>query len=136
MSGLDHFESLAEQLVEGTFKRLFPPPVHLSELARLLGRAMEDGRITEADGRLLFPNRFWVSLHPEDFRALNADADTLRGGLLRCLQRLAEGEGGRFGGVLNLTLHPRADVAAGRVVVQAAHVPAGESGGDTHEVHP
>ena len=69
MNGLDHFEALAEQLVEGTFERLFRPRLHPSEVARRLARAMENGRVTGDTGQLLLPNRYWVFLNPDDFAA-------------------------------------------------------------------
>ena len=42
---LDRFETLAEQLVEGTFERLFRTRLHPSDVARRLARALEDGQL-------------------------------------------------------------------------------------------
>ena len=89
MNGLDHFEALAEQLVEGTFERLFRPRLHPSEVARQLARAMENGRVTGDSGQVLLPNRYWVFLNPDDFAALEASGDTLLLELSRYLERLA-----------------------------------------------
>ena len=121
MNGIDHFEALAEQLVEGAFERLFRPRLHPSEVARRLARAMENGRVSDGDGRVLLPNQYWVFLNPEDFVALDAGGEALRAELARYLQRLAAERGGRFGGRLRVTLHPIMDLGVGHLDVRAAH---------------
>ena len=133
MIRFDEFEAWAESLVEGTFGRLFRPPLHSSELVRRLVRAVEDAQCVGDDGQPIFPNRYWVVLSRADYFALGADEDALRTGFLRCLQRLAEERGGRFGGRLVVTLQPTADVAAGQVEVRAAHISEPGSGDDTRE---
>lgn len=121
MNGLDQFESLAEQLVEGTFERLFRPRLHPSEVARRLARAMEDGRVDAGDGQALLPNQYWVFLNADDFVALDAGRETLRAELIRYLERLAAERGDRFGGRLRVALHPIADLRPGQLDVRAAH---------------
>lgn len=130
MNGLDHFEALAEQLVEGTFERLFRPRLHPSEVARRLARAMEDGRVVGDGGQVLLPNRYWVFLNPDDFAALEASGETLRAELLRYLQRLAAEGGARFGGLLRVALHPVADLGVGQLDVRSAH---GAESGDVDD---
>jgi hypothetical protein len=131
---LDRFETLAEQLVEGTFERLFRTRLHPSDVARRLARALEDGQFTGDDGQILLPNRYWIFLNPDDFAALDAGQETLHAGLIGYLQRLADQGGGRFGGQLSVAVHPVADVAAGRVDVRAAYAADTETASDTHEV--
>jgi hypothetical protein len=126
VNGFDHLEALAEQLVEGTFERLFRPRLHPSEVARRLARAMDDGRVADDSGQVLLPNRYWVFLNPDDFAILKADGDQLRSELLRYLQRLATESGARFSGLLRVALHPVADLVAGQLDVRAAH--GGDSG--------
>lgn len=121
MNGLDHFEALAQQLVEGTFERLFRPRLHPSEVARRLARAMENGRVIGDSGQILLPNRYWVFLNPDDFVALEASGDTLPIELSRYLERLAAEGGARFSGSLSVTLHPVADLPTGQLDVRAAH---------------
>ena len=121
MVGFDHFEALAEQLVEGTFERLFRPRLHPSEVARRLARAMEDGQVVGDGGQVFLPNRYWVFLNPDDFTALGADGERLRNELLRYLQRLAAGMNARFGGRLRVALHPVDDLRSGQLDVRAAH---------------
>ena len=102
---------MAEYLVEGTFGRLFRLPLHPSELARRLARAMEDEQVIGDDGQVLLPNRYWVFLNPEDYAALGADKEALRAGFGDFLQRLTKEGNGRFSGHLSITLHPASDVA-------------------------
>jgi len=130
MNGLDQFESLAEQLVEGTFERLFRPRLHPSEVARRLARAMEDGRVDGGDGQALLPNQYWVFLNSDDFVALDAGGEALRAELIRYLERLAAERDDRFGGRLRVALHPIADLGTGQLDVRAAH--STEPGGDNH----
>ena len=134
MNGLDHFEALAEQLVEGTFERLFRARLHPSDVARRLARAMEDGQLAADSGQILFPNCYWVFLNPDDFAAFDTGEEVLRAGLIRYLQRLADEGGARFGGQLSVALHPSADVTAGQVDVRAAYVAPPQGSSDTHEV--
>ncbi len=134
VNGLDHFEALAEQLVEGTFERLFRPRLHPSAVARRLARAMEDGRIIADDGQALLPNQYWVFLNPDDFAILNAGDESLRVELMRYLQRLAAEGGARFVGRLRVALHPVADLSVGQVDVRAAHGTEPGDAADTQEV--
>jgi hypothetical protein len=134
LNGLEHFEALAEQLVEGTFERLFRPRLHPSEVARRLARVMEDGRVVGGDGQVLLPNRYWVFLNPEDFAALDAGGEALRTELLRYLQRLAAERGARFGARLRVALHPVADLAVGQLDVRAVHATESEGTDDTQGV--
>ncbi len=133
MIRFDEFEAWAESLVEGTFGRLFRPPLHPSELVRRLVRAVEDAQCIGDDGQLVFPNRYWIFLSRADYFALGDDEDALRTGFLHCLQRLAEERGGRFGGRLVVTLQRTADVSAGQVEVRAAHISDPGSGEATRE---
>ncbi len=131
---LDHLEALAEQLVEGTFERLFRPRLHPSDVARRLARAMEDGRVTGDDGQPLLPNRYWVFLNPDDFAALDASGEALRAALVRYLQRLAAEGNGRFGGRLSVALYPVANLATGQVDVRATYGSEPGDADDTQEV--
>jgi hypothetical protein len=133
VNGLDQFEALAEQLVEGTFERLFHHRLHPSDVARQLARAMEDGQSVNG-GQVIFPGQYWVFLNSDDFAALDAGGDALRVGLARYLQRLAHEAGGRFGGQLRVTLHPVADLPSGQVDVRAAHTTQSSETDDTREV--
>ncbi len=128
--GFDDFETLVEQLVEGTFGKLFPPPLHFSDLMRRLMRAMEDERLL-VDGQIIFPDRYWVFLNPVDRAALADRESFLLAELGRCMNRLAQEGKGRFGGQLAISLHALEGVAVGDVGVRAAHS-APPAGGGKH----
>lgn len=70
MSRIARFESLAEQLVEGTFARLFAGHISPLEVAQRLTRAMEDYQVS-VDGIPQAPTHYWVYLHPDDWEALS-----------------------------------------------------------------
>ena len=80
---LSRFETAAQQLLEGSFKRLFGGYVEPQEVAARLARAMEDGAI---NGRS--PDEFTVSLHPRDYAYLYQQPD-LEAGLATVITRLA-----------------------------------------------
>jgi hypothetical protein len=70
MSKIARFEALAEQLVEGTFARLFAGQLSPLEVATHLTRAMEDYQVVSPDGTAQAPTHYWVYLHPNDCDAL------------------------------------------------------------------
>jgi hypothetical protein len=134
VNGLDHFEALAEHLVEGMFERIFRARLHPSEVARRLARAMEDGQVVADKDQALLPNRYWVFLNPDDLFALDASGERLRSILLGYLQRLATEAGASFGGPLRVELHPVADLAIGQLNVRAAFGLESKSADDTQGV--
>ncbi len=75
MNRLSQFEKIVEQLVETPFTRLFKPRLHPADLAKALARAMEQGAIAAADGRVLVPHRYTVRLNPADVTALRRQSD-------------------------------------------------------------
>ena len=129
-----------EQLVEGTFGKLFPPPLHPSDLVRALMQAMEIERVV-VDDQVIFPDRYWVFLNPGDCVALRSDEQALLAELERCVYRLAEKGGGRCGGPLLISLHSpgsqgsQASLATGEIRVRAGHSAQPEStGAVTHRM--
>jgi hypothetical protein len=136
MIGLNGIEALAEQLVEGTFGRLFRLPLHPSELLRRLMRAMEDGQQLGADGHAILPNRYRVLLSLADFAALGDRAQVLSAELARCLQQVAEQEGSHFSGPLEIALQSASHLTSGQVEVTAASALQATSPADTQAVPP
>jgi hypothetical protein len=59
-----------EELVEGSFARLFAGRLHPREVATHLARAMEDNSYTAPNGEVLAPNRFTIHLNPDDYHTL------------------------------------------------------------------
>lgn len=75
MNRLSQFEKLVEQLVETPFARLFKTQLHPADLGKALARAMEQGAVAAADGRVLVPNRYTVRLHPTDVAILRRQSE-------------------------------------------------------------
>ena len=71
------FEQQIEQIVEGSFARLFAGRLHPREVATHLARAMEDKARPAPDGNLLAPNVYTIRLNPADHEALIASQPDL-----------------------------------------------------------
>jgi hypothetical protein len=66
MSAISRFEGLVERIMEGGLTKLLRDQLHPAELAKKLGRAMEDGQRVGV-GKVYVPNDYTVQLSPEDF---------------------------------------------------------------------
>lgn len=80
MSILADFEDRVARAVEGLFSGAFRSPVQPAEIAKALGRAMDDGRVVGV-GKIYAPTSFTVALSPEDDRKLSSFQATLGGEL-------------------------------------------------------
>lgn len=89
MNPLSRFETLAEQLVEGTFGRWFAGRLHPLEVALQLARAMEDAQVLNLHGERMAPNIYWVYLNPDDYFALREAQPTLPEDLTQSVAELA-----------------------------------------------
>jgi len=134
VNGIDRFEALAEQIVEGAFGKLFRSPLHPSEVMRRLARVMEDGAL-EQNGHVTFPNCFSVWLSRDDFDALNArQVESPVSEIERWLRFLAEDLSGDFAGPLEVTLRPEDKLRPGDMEVTAARSSANGPSTDTREI--
>src|SRR5579859_1412334 len=93
-------ENLIEQLVEGSFARLFGQHLHPHEVAFRLAHAVEDNAALNTEGILCAPNVYDVSLNREDCAALLAATPNLVEHLADTVIDLAHRAG------LRLMLHP------------------------------
>lgn len=66
MSVLQRFEKRLENLVEGTFAKVFRGVVHPVEIASAMQREAEAHKAILAGGRTLVPNRYVIDLSPYD----------------------------------------------------------------------
>ncbi len=89
MNKIARFEALAEQLVEGTFARLFAGQLSPLEVAAHLARAIEDGQATSPDGVPQAPTHYWIYLHPDDCDALADDQQAFEAEMAHHVARLA-----------------------------------------------
>ncbi len=102
MSLLRNLESKLEDLVEGTFGRVFKSSVQPVELARKLAKTMEQHRSVSIS-RVYVPNHYSVFLSPSDRGQFENYEDALRKELSDYLLEHARDEG------LALTTRPRVD---------------------------
>lgn len=134
MNGIDRFEALAEQVVEGTFGKLFRPPLHPSDVMRRLARVVEDGAV-ERDGRLVLPNCICVWLSQADHEALcSLDGELAEQAFRVWLESLAHALSGTFFGELDVTLRVKSGMASGDVEISAVQSPGRCAPGDTREI--
>ncbi len=77
MRALSQFEEFLEGLVEGSFRRLFRGRLEPVDLARRLGRVMDDNKRVTWD-RPLVPNQYRITLAAADFADVQGFLDSLR----------------------------------------------------------
>jgi len=80
MGILSDFEDRVAAGIEGVFAGAFRSPVQPAELAKALGKAMDDGRVVGV-GKVYAPVSFTVALSPDDDAKLGAFKGTLGGEL-------------------------------------------------------
>lgn len=90
---ITRFEEIVQRLVEGTFARLFAGRLRPLEVANALAHAMEDYAVPGPGEFPQAPNNYWVSLNPEDLRALLKQQPNLAEDLAHHLVDLAQEAG-------------------------------------------
>jgi hypothetical protein len=108
------FEQRIEQLVEGSFARLFAGRLHPREVATHLARAMEDHARQLEDGTSLAPDIYLIRLNPADHTALLNAQPRLAESLAQAVINLAN----RFN--MRLLNQPKIDIAPDESVVLRA----------------
>jgi len=105
MKSLTRLEEFATRMLEGVFKRLPGYQLEPVEIARHLGRAMEDKQAIAAE-KVWVPNEYRVYLHPETLEAFADFQDELEAELAAYLEREAERQGFSFIGRPHVHLQP------------------------------
>lgn len=82
-------EEQIERLLEQPFFRLFGGQLEPVDVAKRLGRAMEDGRVLSA-GKALAPNSYTVWLNGQDMAEFAGYEDTVKKEIVHYLRDLAE----------------------------------------------
>lgn len=118
MSILSDFEKRVGNAVEGVFAGVFRSPVQPVELAKTLGRAMEDGR-TIGVGKVYAPLGYTVALSPEDTEKFGSFTTTLAGELATYLTGRAREHGYRLTGPVRVAFTVHDDLTLGRFRVSA-----------------
>jgi hypothetical protein len=121
MKALTRFEALLESVVEGSFRRLFRGRIEPVDLARRLGRAMDDSRRVTWE-RPLAPNQYRITLAPDDFAEVRGYVESLQ----RELEKFATARAGERGygmpGPASVAIAADAALAAGTFQVHATMV--------------
>lgn len=123
MNRIARFEALAQQLVEGTFARLFAGPLHPLEVATQVARAMEDAQTQAPGGLSLAPTRYRIDLHPQDLVALREYHQSPEEELSRYVEDLARQAGLALSSPPVIILNPVPDLPPHTVRVQAFREP-------------
>jgi hypothetical protein len=117
------FEEIVQSLVEGTFARLFAGRLRPLEVANALANAMEDHAVVGRDDLLQAPNHYWVTLNPDDHRAVLELQPDLADDLAQHLVDLAQQAGLMLSEPPRVTLRSAEDVSARQVQVEARWLP-------------
>ncbi len=116
---LSHLEDAAEQLIEGTFARMFGARLQPIEVARRVARAMEDGQVINAQGRIVVPNAYQVYLNPADYAALEDYREALQDELARYVANLARSARATMPGRPRVFVQANVGISLRRVRVEA-----------------
>ncbi len=119
MGILSDFEDRMGASIEGFFAGAFRSPVQPAELAKSLGRAMDDGRVIGV-GKVYVPAAFAVALSPEDDEQLGSFKPTLGGELATYLVDHAREAGYALSAKPTVTFVVHEELRLGRFRVSAA----------------
>jgi hypothetical protein len=121
------FEKRLENLVEGTFARVFRSSLRPVEIGRRLVREMDAERTVGVSGRTETPNSFVVWLSPTDHDQFEEMQSALVRELCDAAREHAREEGYSFVGPIQVEMHPSERLRTGAFAIEAAMVEA--SGG-------
>jgi hypothetical protein len=125
------FEEIVQQLVEGTFSRLFAGRLRPIQVANALAHALEDQALSRPGSAPLAPDHYQVALNPADHSALLASQPGLAADLSRHLFDLARQAGFVMHRLPSVDLVPRPGVALHRVQVSARRQEADDEAQDS-----
>ncbi|HVO72277.1 MAG TPA: FhaA domain-containing protein [Aggregatilineaceae bacterium] len=122
-------EQRIEQIIEGSFARLFAGRLSSRDVVNRLARAMEDAALPQEDGGLVAPNAYTVHLNQDDYQKMHESlVGTLKDTVIELALRLEL----RLLTPPLIKIVPSAIVAPRSVIVQAEHrhdaVPEGTQG--------
>ncbi|MBI3971283.1 MAG: DUF3662 domain-containing protein [Chloroflexi bacterium] len=121
MKALTRFEEFLEGVVEGSFRRLFRGRIEPVDLARRIGRVMDDNkRVTWH--RPLVPNQYRVVLAAADYQEVEGYAEALRRELEKFVAERATERGYGLLGPAAVVLLPEETLSPGTFQVHAAVV--------------
>jgi hypothetical protein len=118
MKAIAQFEEFLEGLVEGSFRRLFGGRLEPVDLARRLGRVMDDNKRVTWD-RPLVPNHYHITLSEADFAEVSGFADSLSRELEKFAQERAAERGYQLTGPAEVELAADGGLPTGTFQVRA-----------------
>ena len=121
MSILSDFEDRVASAVEGLFAGAFRSPVQPAELARSLGRLMDDERMVGV-GKVYAPSAYTVALSPEDSENLGTFKTVLAGELATFLAERAREQSYHLVTRPSVLFVVHDDLRLGRFRAEAEHV--------------
>jgi hypothetical protein len=133
MSILSDFENRIGSALEGAFAGLFRSPVQPVEIAKTLGRAMDDAR-TIGVGRVYAPLGYTVALSPEDAENFGPFTATLAGELVTYLTGRARERNYHLTGTPKVSFVVHDDLRLGRFRVSAELAAPEDEEGDVVEL--
>jgi hypothetical protein len=129
VSILSDFEDRIASAVESVFAGAFRSPVQPAEVAKALGRAMDDGRMVGV-GHVYAPVAYTVALSPADADNIGGFAPVLAGELATFVAERAREQGYRLTSKPSVTFVEHGDLKLGRFRVSAEHAGGEAEGGD------
>jgi hypothetical protein len=118
MKAIAQFEEFLEGLVEGSFRRLFGGRLEPVDLARRLGRVMDDNKRVTWD-RPLVPNHYQITLSETDFGEVSGFAESLSRELEKFAQERAAERGYQMTGPAEVALASDGGLQTGTFQVRA-----------------
>lgn len=113
------FERRLENLVEGTFARVFKSGLTPLEIGRRIQREADANQSLAVDGSVAVPNHYWVYVSSGDYDRFAEVSRTLCAELAEALRDHARDEEYRLFGPVVVTLVEADDYAEGALQVQA-----------------
>jgi hypothetical protein len=104
--GLKGFERSLENMVEGTFARVFRSGLRPVELGRRLVREMDDNRSVDVRGRTIVPNAFAITVSQDDYDRFAEIGDSLTRELSDAAREHAHDEAYVFMGPVTVDMEP------------------------------
>lgn len=117
--GLRRFERRLENLVEGTFARVFKSGLTPLEIGRRIVREIDENQTVAVDGALAVPNHYWVYVSTADHTRFAEVETQLTNELIEAARTHIGDEGYRVLGPVSVTLVEAADYPEGTLQVQA-----------------
>jgi hypothetical protein len=111
---LKNFEKKLEQAIEGMFSKAFKSRVQPIEIAKKLGKAMDEGR-TLGPQRTYAPNEYTVYLSTADLRELYSIREVMAEEMAEYLKERAKREGYTLVGPIKIEFYPREDLTRGQI---------------------